>query len=562
MKAMTEEEKLKRKKTITLIIVYAAITLFAFIVYYLTLPPINPQSEGFWVFLAFLVLIYLAPVGFTATRGITEPRTKAQKKATFFRSGAKIADFYVKPKKILLFALIPIGIMILCGLIGTELFWAKSYASLITVSEREFKNDMQETVNVDNVALMDSESAKILGQRTLGELAWVVSQYTLSENYTQINYKNTPQKVCNLEYDGFFKWAGNRKNGIPGYVLVDPVLNTSKFVEVSEPLKYAESAFFGEDLYRKLRFSYPTKIFGAARFEIDDNGNPFYIVPCMKPRIFLFGGTDVAEAIIFNPTSGESTIYAVADVPSWVDIVFDGELACEKYNWYGELSGGFINSVIGNKGCKRTTDDFGYVIADDDVWYYTGVTSVTGDSSNIGFILTCARTGEYKFYSVHGAEEHSAMGAAEGEVQEKGYNASFPALINVRGQATYIMVLKDANGIVKMYALVNVEQYGIVATGSTQSEAMKKYIALLEEKNITEDKETDELSFEVEEIKQAQLNGNTVFYFKPKGQNVYFKALYTEFESSIRVNVGDSITVTYCKTSEENIYRILSLKID
>ena len=224
MKAMTEEEKLKRKKTITLIIVYAAITLFAFIVYYLTLPPINPQSEGFWVFLAFLVLIYLAPVGFTATRGITEPRTKAQKKATFFRSGAKIADFYVKPKKILLFALIPIGIMILCGLIGTELFWAKSYASLITVSEREFKNDMQETVNVDNVALMDSESAKILGQRTLGELAWVVSQYTLSENYTQINYKNTPQKVCNLEYDGFFKWAGNRKNGIPGYVLVAPVL--------------------------------------------------------------------------------------------------------------------------------------------------------------------------------------------------------------------------------------------------------------------------------------------------------------------------------------------------
>ena len=291
MKAMTEEEKLKRKKTITLIIVYAAITLFAFIVYYLTLPPINPQSEGFWVFLAFLVFIYLAPVGFTATRGIIEPRTKARKKATFFRSGAKIADFYVKPKKILLFALIPIGIMILCGLIGTELFWAKSYASLITVSEREFKDDMQETVNVDNVALMDSESAKILGQRTLGELAGVVSQYTLSENYTQINYKNTPQKVCNLEYDGFFKWAGNRKNGIPGYVLVDPVLNTSKFVEVSEPLIYAESAFFGEDLYRKLRFSYPTKIFGTARFEIDDNGNPFYIVPCMKPRIFLFGGT-------------------------------------------------------------------------------------------------------------------------------------------------------------------------------------------------------------------------------------------------------------------------------
>ena len=102
------------------------------------------------------------------------------------------------------------------------------------------------------------------------------------------------------------------------------------------------------------------------------------------------------------------------------------------------------------------------------MWYFTGVTSVNEDESNIGFILTNARTGEYKFYPVIGAEEYSAMHAAEGEVQEKGYQASFPSLINVGGQATYIMVLKDSGGLVKLYALVNVEKYSMARRSRRQ----------------------------------------------------------------------------------------------
>jgi len=559
MKALTEEQAAKRKKTIKNVIIYAALTLFVFLVYYFALPPLNPQSPAFWIFLFFIAVVYLAP---SAVSFIKSDETVRSKKnaAGIYVGKRRIADG-IKIRKRLLFALIPAGVLVIGAIIGSPLFFARRYAAIVTVDERDFGADMAPTTGVSNIALMDTESARMLGQRTLGELARVVSQYTISEDYTQINYKNTPQKVANLEYDGFFKWIGNRKNGVPGYVMVDPVNNTSAFVELKKTMKYVNSAYFGEDLKRKLRFSYPTKIFGEPRFEIDDEGNPVYVVPCLKPRVFLFGATDVAEVIVFDPCTARGTLYKTGEVPSWVDIVFDGDLACEKYNWYGEYSGGFFNSIIGNKGCKRTTDDFGYVIADDDVWYYTGVTSVNDDGSNIGFILSNARTGEYKFYPVHGAEEHSAMGAAQGEVQEKGYVASFPALINVRGQATYVMVLKDANNIVKLYALVNVEQFGIVATGATQQDAIREYVRLLGEKGVISDSTVfDEATFVVEEIITAQLNGNTVYYIKPEGADCYYRLSLADDESVIFIRKGMNVTVEYERTEEKNIYRATGWK--
>ena len=428
--------------------VYALLTLILFVIYYITLPAINIYSKGFWVFLTLALFLYLLP----HTKIVTVFSDLKEGNRTSFRDKTK------KPK-LLLFALIPLLLMIVCSFFSSPMFFARKYASVITVKEADFATDMPEAENVTNIALMDSSTAAIVGNRTLGSLSDVISQFELSPNYTQINYRNTPQKVANLEYAGFFKWMGNRGTGIPGYVMVDPVNNTAEYKKLTTTIRYAESGYFGDDLMRRLRFDYPTKIFGTARFEVDDEGNPVYIVPCLKPRVFLFGAMDVSEVIIFDPTTGSSSLHSVDKTPEWIDVVYDGDLATQKYNWKGTLSGGFFNSIVGNKDCKQTTDDYGYIVLGDDVWYFTGVTSVNSDASNIGFIITNARTGEYKFYPVIGAEEHSAMGAAQGEVQEKGYVASFPALINVRGKATYIMVLKDSGGLVKLYAMVNVENY-------------------------------------------------------------------------------------------------------
>ena len=410
-------------KTARIVLAVIIGTILTALAYYLMLPPINVFSTGFWTFLLLVICFYAVPLG--AVSGLSSGNGKAQKNGKL-----KVNKFFI------IAAAVPVAVLVLGGIISSTFFNAHAYAEVITVEQSDFSEDMPEADVVTNISLMDTASASILGNRELGALSDVVSQYDLSHDYNQINYKGTPKKVANLEYVDFFRWLNNSANGVPGYVMVDPVGNDADYIKFDKAMIYVDSAFFEEDLMRKLRFSYPTKIFSSVNFEIDEEGNPYYIVSCMKPRVGLFGAMDVHEVIIFDPCDGSSELFAVADAPSWIDNVYDGDLACQKYDWYGTLSGGFWNSVIGNRDCKQTTDGYGYVVRGDDVWYYTGVTSVTSDESNIGFILTNARTGEYKYYPIIGAEEYSAMGAAQGEVQEKGYVASFPSLINVEGEAT------------------------------------------------------------------------------------------------------------------------------
>ena len=528
-------------------------TAMAFILFYIFLPPINLQSVSFWIYLTVVIGIYSLPfIDIHAGHSIMPSKKKnASPKASF--------KIHVGSKWALLPVAIPIIVLALGMLLSSEIFFARSYAGIISVKESDFATDLPETTEITNIALMDTESAKMLGNRTLGSLSSVVSQYTVSEEYTQINYRNTPKKVANLEYDGFFKWIGNRQNGVPGIVVVDPVHSSAEYMELDSPMHYVESAYFGEDLMRKLRFDYPTKIFDyeSVSFEIDDEGNPYYIISCYRPKVMLFGANDVEEVIIFDPTDGSSEIYDISETPSWVDIVYDGYLACDKYNWYGTLSGGFLNSIIGNVGCKMATDDFGYVVLDDDVWYFTGVTSaVSNDKSNIGFILSNARTGEYKFYPVIGAEEHSAMAAAEGEVQEKGYVASFPSLVNVSGQASYIMVLKNAAGIVELYALVNVENYSMVATGTNQTEAMSAYKKLLRQNDIGigEDASTE---ITVKDIEIVMVSDVATVYLKADDGNVY-KGYLEADEALILVEVGDRLKVSYSVSEIDKIFIISS----
>ncbi len=517
-------------------------TAIVFALFYVFLPAVNPLSTEFWLFLTAAIAIYLAPFSlFKIFKVYTLPGSAAR--IEFSRETKT-----VKYKIMVCAVLLPIVVMILGGIFSSEFFNAKKYANVITVTEADFATDMPETDNVTNIALMDTSSATIIGNRALGSLSDVVSQYVASGSYTQINYQGYPKKLSNLEYDGFFKWLGNKSNGVPGYIMVDPVSNTAEYKKLSEPLKYVDSAYFSEDLCRKLRFEYPTKIFGTMAFEVDEDGNPFFIISCMKPQVGMFGAYDVSEVIIFNPCDGSSELYSVGEVPRWVDIVFDGYLAEEKYDWHGTLSGGFWNSTIGNKGCKQTTDDFGYLMHDDDVWYYTGVTSVTADASNIGFIVSNARTGEYKYYSVVGAEEYSAMSAAEGEVQEKGYKASFPALINISGEATYIMVLKDDSGLVKLYALVNVEQYSLVATGETQAQAMNAYRKLLSQNGVISgtEAEKDSVNVTVTEIEKLVIDGN------------YYRVNIAENETALFIRVGDKIKISYAETENAGIRTVVS----
>ncbi len=538
------------KKSISIVLSLVIGTALTALSYYLLLPPLNVHSPAFWVYLLAVIVFYGLPLGAFGVKNLPHrhsPKKKGPSRLTVSRV-------------FLLVAAVPVAVLVVGGIASSSFFNAHKYASVIQVEEAVFAEDMPEADTVTNISLMDTDSASILGNRELGALADVVSQYDLSTDYNQINFRNTPKKVANLEYVDFFRWLNNSANGVPGYVMVDPVNNDAEYIRFDKPMIYVSSAYLEEDLMRRVRFSYPTKIFSTVNFEVDDEGNPWYIISCVHPRVGLFGARDVNEVIMFNPCDGTSTLYAVADTPSWVDNVYDGELACTKYDWYGTLSGGYWNSVIGNRDCKVTTDGYGYIVRDDDVWYFTGVTSVTSDESNIGFIITNARTGQYIYYSVIGAEEYSAMGAAQGEVQEKGYVASFPSLINVSGEATYIMVLKDENGLVKLYALVNAENYSIVVTGDTQASAKEAYLRELVSKGVIEEEALPEPTSKtaellVTDVRLATVGGETVVYVTAEDGMVYRGALADD-ESLILIAVGDALTVTYTETEHERIFAI------
>ena len=541
----------KKKMTGKIILSIVSGICFTGLYFYFGLPVINPASPSFWLSLALVLLSFAYPF-LLKKDGVYRMKKSTGSTILLDVNCARINKVTVA------IVAVPVAVMVIGSVISSTVFNARAYAKVITVTEADFATDMKETNEVTNIALMDGNSARYLGNKTLGSVSHMVSQYVVSDRYTQINYQYTPKKVANLEHADFFKWFANKDKGVPGYVMVDPVNNSAEYMELKTPLKYVDSAYFNHDLMRKLRFEYPTKIFDDfISFEVDDEGTPYYIVTCLTPRVFPFGAMDVCEAIVFDPCTGESEIYAVEDVPAWVDAVYSGDLAEQKYNWYGTLSGGFINSIIGNKDCKQTTDDYGYIVIGDDVWYFTGVTSVTSDESNIGFIISNARTGEYKYYPVVGAEEYGAMNAAEGVVQEKGYKASFPSLINVSGQATYIMVLKDASGYVRLYALVNVEQPSLVATAAKQEDAMKAYRALLAENGIIDSGKLPDPSLPsakiiVADIKTYTVDGNTVFYFVD-ADGFHYKGMLRDIEDMIFFAIGDQLEIAYSETGNPKI---------
>lgn len=531
----------------------AAVLIFIGVVYYVTLPPLSIYSGAFWTFFFFVdavVFISFLVVG-TLSGKLFGTFMRLPSGHIDFQSGVLKRLGFVKVQAVL--TLLVVVLLVLGSLISSEMFRAKTYSSLITVEESDFASDIAETEYVSDIALMDSGSARIIGARTLGTLSDLVSQYNVADSYTQIAMKQAdgtaaPYKVAPLEYASFFKWLTNSKSGIPGYVKVDPVRFDAEFVRLDgDYIKYSDSAYFGKDLMRALRFAYPTAIFGSVYFEVDDDGHPYWIASVIKPNAGLFGAFDVESVVTLDACTGETAEYTPAESPEWIDIVYSGNLICQKYDWYGMLRGGYLNSAFSQTDCVVTTDDFGYKIIGNDVYIFTGVTSTSNDEANIGFILANSRTGAYKYYAVPGAEEYSAMSAAEGSVQQYGYRASFPSLINVGGEATYIMVLKDASGIVKMYSMVNVRNYNIVVTSETQEEVFQKYKSALSQNggNVSEDLLTEE-TIVVDEILYITQSGETVVYVK-SGDRVYRMNFS---EDILFVNEGDSITVWHSGTTD------------
>ena len=330
--------------------------------------------------------------------------------------------------------------------------------------------------------------------------------------------------------------------GLPAYVLVDMVDQTAQVVRLEEGMKYTTYDHFGRNLYRLLRFRYPTYLFSQPNLEIDEEGNPWWICPRVVKTIGLFGGTDISGAVLVNAITGESTYCPAEEVPDWVDRVYAADLLIQQYDYYGQYQGGFLNSMFGQKGCTVTTDGYNYIALNDDVYVYTGVTSLGGDESNVGFVLINQRTKEANYYPCAGAEEYSAMDSAEGVVQHLGYRATFPLLLNVDGQPTYFMSLKDNAALVKMYAMVNVQNYNVVATGATLPECQNNYAKLLRQEGLTQQGQQG-VEGVIDEIRTAVMDGNSWYYFRLIGEDHFYAVSANQCEIAVILDKGDKVTI-------------------
>ena len=525
------------------LLVSLAITAVAgFAYFYVSLPAINPQSGDFYSFLGLLCVVYTVSVFALSVKPADDNLVRTPKE--------KLKEWFQFVKKsclpvLLLFAAVVV-VAIVGQIISMPIFRASAYRELLTVQTGDFATDVAQ-ISFNEIPTLDRSSAEYLGDRQMGTLSDMVSQFEYSGDSTQINYQGRPVRVAPIAYADLIKWFTNRGNGLPAYVVVDMVTQEATVVRLNKGMKYSFSEPLNRNIMRHLRFQYPTMMFATPEFEIDEDGRPWWIAPRVVKRIGLFGGVDIQGAVLVDAVTGESQYHE--EVPNWVDTLYVPDLIMQQYDYYGTLVHGFINSILGQRDVTQTTSGYNYIAMNDDVYAYTGVTSANADQSNLGFLLCNMRTKETHFYTAPGATEGAAQRSAEGVVQDLGYTATFPLLLNISGEPTYFIPLKDATNLVKMYAMVNVAQYQIVATGTTVSACEQSYIQMLRDKGVTQTEQLPqtEAKGQVDEIRTAVIEGNSFYFIRLEGEEVFYSLSAAQNREVVTLNVGDTVTIEYAQ---------------
>lgn len=556
------------KRGLKIIINVIATLIFGGILYYFMLPVFNFKSIMMYAFFGALILFYCG--------------------VNYVTSGAlRTPDYIPYAKKSSLVPKILIGVLIAVVLVGyavsSVFFRASSYAKIIDVQSGNFAGEVTEA-DFSAVPVIDEDTTSVMAERALSDLSklGLVSQFTVQPNYYQINYKDTPVRVASLQYSNVIKWLTNVKNGLPAYVIVDATNQRADLVEVEGGIKYSTADHFNRYVTRHVRFQYPTYLLNDPTFEIDDQGHPYWIFAKLDMTIGLFGGKDVVGAIIVDGVTGECKEYSIESIRTspelqWIDRVYSATLLNEQYNYYGRYQGGFWNSVLGQKNTYSTTEGYSYLAINDDVYMYTGVTSLTNDESLTGFTLINQRTKEAKYYVISGAKETSAQSSAQGLVQQYEYKASFPLLLNIDGEPTYFMSLKDSSSLVKGYAMINVGQYSIGATGATLTECIDRYVGELAKNNIKVDVDTDKIedsqnpddekeqnvtaTGSVTDIRTAVIGGESVYYFKLSSTGSYYSVKASDSETVVLLNKGDNVTVTHKPAAQDKIIPAIKVEL-
>ena len=459
--------------------------------------------------------------------------------------------------------------LLIGGLSSWALFRADDYHHIIEIEEGNFEEDVSKMSEDSFWPIVDLETAQKVGDRSIGSVK-NASWYEVSDEYDLIKYKGEYYRISDLQYGGLFKYNKAKAYGIPGYVLVNIATQEAQYVDLEDPIRYAPTGHFEHRLKRHLRNEYPSYIFSKSFFEIDDEGTPYYITGIQTPTIG-FSGKKQDRVVITNAVTGENKIYDISDLPEWVDHAFGVSYLMKLVENNQSYINGFWNNLFSKTGVNRTSYYFeihsteeeeetvvgaGYntaITSTGEIVFYTGVTPASNAETNIGFILASPRSGEVKFYSCTGADEYSAQKAAEGLVSNLRYTATFPTIINVDGEETYFMLLKDGAGLVQRYALCNVENYTKVVQAETIEEVLGFYRG---EVNIEAPESTNikKASGTISNIYRAEIGGFTYFYFTLGNSDKLYMSSIENSNKQVMLDVGTSVKLSYVASSEEGVY--------
>lgn len=461
--------KMGKKSVIITIMVLLLILIAA---NYIILFPLNIQNPSLWIY----VIIGLAFINVIL-------RLSKNKKIQSLAS------------KLLMLV---ITIFIITIISSLPVFRSKAYRNLMNNVEYKEFNSSVSPIDLKKVPIIDDELAKLLADKKLGEIPALGSEVVIG-NMTIQSVKGELYYVAPLEHSGFFQWSRN-KQGTQGYIMVNAtktndVQLVTKVNGNDLNLKYLNSSYLNDNLKRHLYFKNPTGLYTDYSFELDDEGNPYWVVTEYS-RAIGFSGEKAKGVYIVDAQTGGTTRYSIEDTPKWVDRIQPIDISVNNFNYWGKYVHGFFN--FSNRDKLKTTDGVKTVYYGDECYYYTGITSVGKDESLVGFALMNSKTNEATIYNVAGSTEKAAMSSAEGKVQNLGYTATFPVLVNIQGQPSYFMTLKDKGGLAKMYAIVNVEHYNIVSTGETPEEAVAGYIKSLQNSSVSGDVDNTGISKTIE----------------------------------------------------------------
>ena len=552
-------------------IVAGVITIiFAVFLNWLCLPAWNIRSGGFWWY--WIVVGIFAIISF----GIAE---------CFIADD----DFFIPT----IIIAIVVAVMVVVGIIGaiasSKMVNAVKYSNLIEIEEGNFGDEIQSISTVEEARdfpLLDVQTAQKLGNRSLSEID-KVSQFEVNGEYNLISYEDKQYRLSPLEYTSIFKAMNNES--IPGYVLVDSETEESHLVQLENEIRYAPSDIFSQDLKRHLRGKYPSYVFDKFQFDIDDNGEAYYIAPVLKPTIGFFGGKIVQSFVIVNANTGECEEYSPEDLPEWVDHAYSLDYLMGLAESYYQYKGGFWNTVFSKTNVRKISYSYrgenvnedddedenefvGYnsILTKDGVQFFTCVVSVSNDESALGFILANSKTGEITYYDCAGAEEGTAQLQAESLYQNYGYKSSYPLMVSVDGVPTYVISLKDKSKINKAFVMINVENYTISASGETLENALLQYREkIFGEEGLTPEDLTGETSEKVDaemkstsgtitELYQATQNGTTQFFFVLEGDDNLYISSISNNSRQVQMAVGSKVAIDYYMSPNEELVGIVS----